>query len=96
MFFKHDNQPAPPSLSAIGKLRVGQKSDILQCLWQTTVHKPHEVDVKILDGAAVMNMQTPRLSKTSGDYAERFLLLNIVAQVQDVRRLDVIWDRNHR
>ena len=85
-FFKHENQPAPPSLSAMGKLRVGQKSDLLQCLWQTTVHKPPEVDVKILGGAAVVNMLTPRLCKTFGDYAQTVFLPYIVAQVQDVRR----------
>ena len=31
-FFKYENQCEPPSLSVQGKLRIGTKSDILNCL----------------------------------------------------------------
>ena len=31
-FFSHENQPYPPSLSSFGKLRQGNKSDLLGCL----------------------------------------------------------------
>ena len=31
-FFKHENQAFPPSLSDMGKLRVGTKSDLLTCV----------------------------------------------------------------
>ena len=31
-FFRHENQPYPPSLSKAGKLRSGTKSDLLDCL----------------------------------------------------------------
>ena len=30
-FFHHENQACPPSLSLHGKLRLGNKSDLLQC-----------------------------------------------------------------
>lgn len=31
-FFKHENQPWPPSLSKLGELRTGKKADLLDCL----------------------------------------------------------------
>ena len=31
-FFQHENQPCPPSLSQMGSLRGGTKSDLLICL----------------------------------------------------------------
>ena len=32
MFFEHENQPCPPSLSSDGNLRFGCKADLLACL----------------------------------------------------------------
>jgi len=32
LFCSHENQPIPPSLSSLGKLRIGTKSDLLTCL----------------------------------------------------------------
>ena len=32
IFFSHENQPSPPSLSANGKMFLGTKSDIVKCL----------------------------------------------------------------
>ena len=31
-FFKHENHAYPPSLSLLGKLRLGTKSDLVECL----------------------------------------------------------------
>ena len=31
-FFKHENQPSPPSLSQQGQLRQGNKADLVKCL----------------------------------------------------------------
>ena len=40
-FFKHENQPWPPSLSMLGQLRGGTKADLLACLTlQKTVVAP--------------------------------------------------------
>ncbi len=53
-FFKHENQACPPSLSSMGKLRLGTKSDIVSCLENLIdideVSNP-KVDAVILDGA---------------------------------------------
>ena len=31
-FFKHENQPYPPTLAQEGKIREGQKSDLVKCM----------------------------------------------------------------
>ena len=63
-FFQHENQTFPPSLSTYGNLRSGKKSDLLQCLEDLqTRDESHtglpEVDMIIIDGAAVVNMIKP-------------------------------------
>ena len=30
-FFRHENQPIPPSLSKLGDMRIGKKADLLKC-----------------------------------------------------------------
>ena len=55
-FFSHENHPFPPSLSDGGKLWVGKKSDLLSILTKDTQNdSPDFVDVKLLDGAAVVH-----------------------------------------
>ena len=72
-FFKHENQQYPPSLSQLGGLRIGTKSDLLHCLEESNlVHSNFShptVQVSILDGAAIVNMLQPGTAKTFDDYA---------------------------
>lgn len=91
-FFKHENQACPPSLSTGGNFRIGNKADLLQCLEKDTVLQAPDVDVKILDGAAIVNMLPPGKSKTFEDYARNVFMNYVVSQVQSVARLDVVWD----
>lgn len=91
-FFKHENQACPPSLSSGGNIRIGQKSDLLHSLEKDTQFQPPEVDAKILDGAAIVNMLPPGKSKTFEDYARSVFLNYVVSQAQSVTRLDVVWD----
>ena len=63
-FFRHENHGSPPSLSCTGKMRFGQKSELVQLLEaSTTVERP-DVDVKVFDATAVVNMLPPGKSKT--------------------------------
>ena len=67
-FFSHENQPNPPSLSCMGKLRQGNKSDLLSFInTHDTLEKP-KVQVKIVDGAALVNILKPINCRTFGDY----------------------------
>ena len=96
-FFAHENQTEPPSLSSQGKLRMGTKSDLLPCLEALGTNVPHdfspEVSVKLLDGAAIVNMIKPTATQTFKDYAEKTFVPFIKSQLQDIQRLDIIWDQ---
>ena len=71
-FFRHENQGTPPSLSDMGELRHGTKSDLMSCLERLSTVSQNEmpdVDAKIVDGSVVVNMLQPKASSTFGDYA---------------------------
>ena len=58
-FFKHGNQKYPPSLSSSGKLRQGNKSDLVRCLEaknNSAVANTSSVEVTIMDGAALVHL----------------------------------------
>ena len=58
IFFHHEIQPFPPSLSQAEKLRTGTKSDLLQCLEEiapASTQAP-EIMCVILDGTAIVQM----------------------------------------
>ena len=95
-FFSHENQACPPSLSSLGKLRLGTKSDNVNCLeslitMTDAVDNP-TVDAVILDGAVIVNMLKPGTANTFSDYASEVFLPYVTKQLQGVRRLDVVWD----
>ena len=61
MFFSHENQPVPPSLSSLGRLRIGTKSDLLSCLEimgsNNTSDYLSGVTARILNEDAIVNMR---------------------------------------
>ena len=65
-FFKHENHAYPPSLLELGKLRLGTKADLTDCLEKlsTSEGEAPPVDAVILDGAAIINMLRPVGAKT--------------------------------
>ena len=78
-FFKHENQAYPPSLSLMGVLRTGMKSDLLHSLMDLApvnenVSGP-TVQVNICDNAAIINMLQPETVKTFQNYATDVLSL---------------------
>lgn len=93
-FFAHENQPAPPSLSQDGKLRVGNKSAFLSCLENkaTSSSIAPSVDAKMFDGAVVVQMLHPRTVKTFKDYSQEVFIPYVSSQLQDTRRVDAVWD----
>ena len=95
-FFEHENQSCPPSLSDMGKLRHGTKSDLVDCLENLValddgVNRP-TAEVIILDGAAVVNMLRPGAAKNFSEYATQVFLPYLSSQLQQAKRVDVIWD----
>lgn len=93
-FFKFENQPWPPSLSQMGQLRGGTKADLVKCLLDAssqTVEQP-SVDAIILDGAVVVQMLQPKAVSTFEEYFDSVVAPYILRQLEDVKRLDIVWD----
>ena len=63
-FFRHENRASPPALSCNGKMRTGQKSELIACVEVNTTLERSSVDAVVLDGAAIVNMLSPGKCKT--------------------------------
>ena len=61
-FFEHEYQACPPSISDMGQLRQGSKSDLMECLTKTPqqsiIHLG--IDAKVLYGASSMHGREAR------------------------------------
>ena len=94
-FFSHENQNYPPSLSSQGHLNSGTKSDLVGCLEVLedcpSTTKP-QVDVVILDGAAVVHILKPQGQCTFDDYSKEVFCPYICTNMKGVSRLDIVWD----
>ena len=74
------------------------KSDLMECI-ESIVHPSHEaplIDVKIVDGATLVHTLDPKKSripvKTFQDYAKHVFLPYISQMLQNVVRIDLVWD----
>ena len=66
-----ENLDAPSFLSKNGKLRSGQKSDLVSCLQTDSPPDFGEADVKLIDGANMVHaLGSDRSIKKFHDYAE--------------------------
>ena len=97
-FFAHENHAWPPSLASNGIMHHTSKSDLLECL-ESLVPQPEsipKVDVKIIDGAALVHMLDPHKSsqpiRTFKDYSQLVFLPYIQRMLQEVFRVDIVWD----
>ena len=97
-FFEHENHAWPPSLASNGIMDQTSKSDLME-YFQYVVPKSEyvpDVDVKIADGAALVHILDPKKSqisvKTIHDYSQLVLLPYIERMLQDVVRIDIVWD----
>lgn len=92
-FFKHENQPYPPSLSQFGKMRFGKKSDLLKCLEvPSQQNPPSSYDAKIFDGAAIVHALLPGTAITFSQCAERVFFPFLTRELDSAKRIDVVWD----
>ena len=95
-FNKHVNQACPPPLSQLGKIRSGTKVDIFGCLERNCAAARGEApgaDVKIVDGAVVVNFLKPNAAKIFDEYAMKIFLPHVQGQLQHANRADVDWDQ---
>ena len=94
-FFEHENQACPPSISDMGQLRQGSKSDLMECLTKSSqpasIHPG--IDAKVLDGAAIVHMVRPGACRTFEEYSQQRFLPYITSQLETVSIVDIVWDR---
>ena len=95
--FHHENQPCPPSLSQLSKLRLGTKADLmgsgLESCTTDVRHDAPDIDVIIIDGTVVVNFLKPVAAKTFDEYALKVFLPYIQSQLHHVCRADIVWDQ---
>lgn len=92
-FFKHENQPFPPSLSEYGKLRSSKKSDLMNLLLSYDQREPPPFfDVIAIDGAALVHLLPTANITTFDEYADSVFLPYLSRQLEKCVRLDVVWD----
>ena len=94
-FFKHENQPYPPSLSEFGQLRFGKKSDLIACVNRESPPPPESYDVKVFDGAAVVHALPVSSVSTFLEYADCTFLPFLQNHLRSTKRVDVVWDEYH-
>ena len=93
--FAHQNNSYPVSLSEYEKLRkCSVKSDFLQCL--NDIVKPilssPNVEVKIIDAAAFVNISKPKISKTFEQYWSGKISWKVQQRLGDLKRSDFVFD----
>ena len=93
--FNHENHEFPPSLSDMGRLRFGKKSDLLDELEKLSLSSPNNLnlDSKIFDGAVLVHMLRPQGCRTFGDYAKKVFIPYVENELRTIQRADVIWDQ---
>ena len=96
----HENHAWPPSLAENGEMRGAEsKSDILKQLEpiaDAQLRSPDDVQVKIVDGAALVQGLEPKSSSqrsiTFSDFAQNVFVPNILRKMNTCDRCDVVWD----
>ena len=74
--------------------KCSAKSDFLQCLNDTVKPSlsPPNVEVKIMDRAAFVNVNNPKTSETFGQYCSEEVPWKVQLQLSDLKRLDFVFD----
>ena len=97
-FFTHENHPWPPALASNGIMHCTNKSDLMSCL-ETIVSSSEsvpKVEAKIIDGSAIVHLLDPKKStqsvKTFEEYTKYVFLPYVQKMLNDVARLDIVWD----
>ena len=97
-FFEHENHAWSLSLVSSGIMHQTSKSDLMEC-FESVVPKSEyvpDVDVKIVDSAALVHILDPNKSQFSvnsfHDYAQLVFFTFKERMLQDVVRMGIVWD----
>ena len=90
-FVSHENQTSPTSLSEIRDIRTAKsKSSSIKCIEEGyEIHQQEcsQVDWKIFDGSALVNMLQSANWRTFDDYAQNVVMGYIKSQLHPLRWL---------
>ena len=95
-FFSHENSSVPLSLSKDGRLRSGDKSDLLDCLVDDKMNsitenaKP-DTDGLIIEGAVLVNIVRPNGQHCFKDYIGQRIMPVIEKSLISKERVDIVW-----
>ena len=94
-FFRHGYHAWSPSLASNSTMHQTNKSVFMECLESLIQEDVPNVDVKIVDGAALVHIIDPKKSqvtvKTFQDYSQLVFFPYMGRMLQDVVRTDVVW-----
>ena len=83
-FFTFENQPWPPSLAQGGKLRSGQKADLIKCILNQAADPSSnfQADAIILDGAVIVQMLPVKTAQTFDEYFNAIFAPYVLHQLE--------------
>ena len=94
-FFAHKNHAYPMSLSEYGKLRKTGKYEFLNCLeeiQEPSYDVPHDMEMIVIYGAALVYLNPPKHSRTFGEYRESELGEHLERLAVPVNQLNLVFD----
>ena len=89
-FFRHENQPIPPTLSNEGLTRTGEKRDLLDC--RPTNETTSNDSQRLMLKCSTAHYLQPGTCATFDDYANDVFVLYMVNELSKVSRVDIVWD----
>eukprot|EP00734_Pompholyxophrys_sp_LG126_P000119 Pompholyxophrys_sp_v1_NODE_11_length_5290_cov_18.520778.p1 type:complete len:404 gc:universal NODE_11_length_5290_cov_18.520778:3057-4268(+) len=94
-FFSRENQRSPPSISYNDNIRLGTKSDLLDCIdfyGASSCELPSEFDCSIFDGPVLLHTLSSSVAVVFDDYATRVFIPFFERELKRSSRVDVVWD----
>ena len=92
--FANENSEYPPSLTRREEMYFGNKSELLNCLEadiQKVTSSPNAGGI-VLDGFVILRLLSPAPGSTFQQYADKFISYLHDKCVNEVSRVDVVWD----
>ena len=100
MTFLHLRINLRPSSAQNGKLRSGQKADLVKCLindfTQNSVNNVNKADAIILDGAVIVQILAVKTARAFEEYFDTIFAPYVLHQLEAVKRIDRVWDEYRR
>ena len=97
-FFSHETLQYPPALASSGRIRSGNKSDLVKCIqplsYTETVSNQPKVPAAVLEGSVLVNLANPNKNQSFKDHATDVFYPQIRKQMNEYSALqvDIVFD----